>query len=328
MLALVAAPVAWADPCAPTALVSGEPQVVTAVEQTLAARGVATRAVGDCPFVRAEVALLGTEVLTSIVDAHGRQSQRVLETVTVAATLIESWTRFDLGGELLGPPSVSHASQDPAPAGSILVAEDEAVVSESKPVSPLPGGGWSAWLGVAGETSAGSDRSTLFGARAGACGRVGVACIGGMVRFGYDPGLSGNSAQFETERLALDGLALFDFPMEWSRVSLVPGLGIGGGWSRSSRFIEDLDDQEGEEEGENEDRNEVDGYVVEDEGGLRVDVHVVLAIAVTADLSLDVGLTVGLSAFGKYGSYKFDDDPMAGEPRGSLRGGVGMSYRF
>lgn len=293
-------------------------------------RGVVTNSDGVCPFVRAEVALLGSEVLTSIEDGDGRACERVLASPQVAATLIESWTRSDLSADLLGPPAPMPsdrrgppaATAAPPPAPGLILGEDAVVASE--PRAP-----WGAWLLLAGEATAGTNRTTAFGFRAAACGRVGRACLGGLVRFGYDPGLTGNSESLETERLALDGLLLADFPLEWSRVALTPGLGIGGGWTRSSRLIVDSDDgDEVEQTGENEDRNEIEGQVAEDEGGLRVDVHLTLSLALVDALTLDATVSAGLSAFGHYGSYNYDDGHIAGEPRGTFRGGVGLGYRF
>jgi hypothetical protein len=324
VVAIAAARGVAADPCAPTAVVTGEPEVVNAVEQRLSERGVATRASADCPFVRAEVAMLGSEVLTSIDDGDGRHSERVMASPQVAATLIESWTRFDLAGDLLGPPEPyddgagesTSDLQPPAPASQV-VFEDE--------VSPDAREPREIWLRLAPEATAGSNRSTLFGARASLCGQVGKACVGALVRFGYDPGLTGNSATLQTTRTALDGLLIFDFPLEWSGVALVPGIGVGGGWSRSSRYIPCDDDDCDEEDTE---RNEVTGDVDEDEGGVRFEVHALLAFALTEGLSLDLSLAVGLSALGQYGSYPYDDAHIAGEPRATLRGGVGLGYGF
>jgi hypothetical protein len=321
---------AEADPCAPAAVVSGDPATAAAVRQLLAARGIATAVADGCPAVRAEVAPAGGAILTAITDEYGRSSARVVDGPEVAAVLIESWARSDLSADLLDAPTVAAATALAPTASSVVVTEEDALAGDWP--APTPGaGGWTGWLGLVGETTIGLDRSSGFGTRLGACGRVGPACLGGLVRFGYDPGLSGSSELLQTRRVALDGLLLVDFPLEWPRVTLAPGLGLGGGWSRSSRTFTGSDDAVGggEQVGDNQDEGEVEGRVEEDSGGLRVDAHVALAIALTAGLSLDVTLSIGLSALGKYGVYYYEDDThMAAEPRAGARAGLGLSYRF
>jgi hypothetical protein len=324
---LLAAPAALGEPCAPTALVSGDPTVVAPIEQTLTLHGVATSTDGDCPVVRAEVAMLGTEVLTSIEDPDGRRSERVLATPFVAATVIESWARPDLSGGLLGPPVVRPAHTTPATGISGWSTGDTELRAEHEP-SASSAADWSAWLGLAGETTAGGDQSVFFGPRVGVCWRLGPACVGALARFAYDSQLSGNSESLSTKRLALDGLLLLDFPFEWSSVSLVPGIGIGGGWARSSRYLEPEVEEEDDEEEEDWDRNEKSGQIDEDTFGLRVDLHLSLAIMLTEGLSLDLTVSGGLSALGHYGTYYYEPGRIAGEPRITGRAGVGLSYRF
>jgi hypothetical protein len=317
LVTLVAAGRAQADPCAPTAVLQGEIDVVDAVQQTLAGHGVGTIPTQGCPFVNARLTRCEGGLQVQVADADGRTSERVVATPAVAAALVESWTRSDIGAELLAPTLVGGLGTPGAGFASVETGESVEVADDRE--------AWSGWLGLTGEVPVGSDRSTWFGARVGLCGRMGPACVGVLARFAYDSGLSGNSEELQTQRMGADGLFLLDFPLEWPSVHLVPGIGIGGGWARSSRYIEPEDE---EEEEEDQDRNEVHGQIDNDRGGLRVDAHLLLAIMLTRGLSLDIAASVGLSAMGYYGAYNYDDARVAGEPRAFFRAGAGLGYRF
>ncbi|MBC7976810.1 MAG: hypothetical protein H7138_17685, partial [Myxococcales bacterium] len=100
VLALCArAPAASAAPaCEPAAYVTGERDLVAAIEPLLRERGVevvdaAAVSGGACERVQAEVIRGGTRVMVWITDAEGRRAQRIAEDAVAAATVIESWTR-------------------------------------------------------------------------------------------------------------------------------------------------------------------------------------------------------------------------------------------
>lgn len=325
--------IAAAEACAPAAVVAGDPEPAGAVRDMLTALGISETAAAGCPLVSAEVTWRGNGLLIVTVDGYGRRSERLVEGPETAAALIESWTRRDLSEALLVLPESAVAPVPPSAAAGGMPAAGEAVPDDDR-IVPADGiDAWSGWAGAAGEATAGSDLSTWFGARLGVCRRLGPACLGGVIRFGWDPGLTGDSEELRTRRVGLDGLLSADFPIEWPRVAVTPGIGLGGGWIRSTGSTGNDENEHEEEDDSGQDdtgqgSDEDDEEVHEDAGGLRVDLHVTIAIAIAAGLSLDLVLSAGLSVFGRYDSYNDDDGSLAGEPRGAARAGLGLGYRF
>ena len=316
------APRADSESCPPIATVEGDPAEAAALEQVLRGDGLETSPMGACPAVRVHVARRGDAISVFIEDADGRSSAREVGTVEAAAALVESWARRDLSfADLegrLGAPG-------PAAAGA------EAATTGTTPPPPTGGTPESApeasrsvfRVGLAAEASGGFDGSAWFGGRLGGCVRLGPACVGLTGRAAYDPGVAGDTEALGGQRFALDGLAVADFPVEWEKVSFVPGIGIGGGWIRSFGYA--IHDEEGDNTGENEDEsNKAD--VVEDAGGLRIDAHLALLVFLGRRLALELALGAGISVPSHTSPYSGDGLYLAGEPRGFVRGGLGLMY--
>jgi len=315
-------PRADSESCPPIATVEGDPAEAAALEQVLRADGIETAPMGACPGVRAHVARRGEGISVFIEDADGRSSVREVGTVEAAAALVESWARRDLSFAAL---EARLAEPGPtAPAGEIAAkGTTPAPQTVAPPVQPPVEERSRFRVGIAAEVSGGFDGSTWFGGRLGGCVRLGPACVGLTGRAAYDPGVAGDTKALDGQRLALDGLAIADFPVEWQRVSLVPGIGIGGGWIRSFGYA--IHDEEGHNTGENTDEsNKTD--VVEDAGGLRIDAHLALLVLLKHRLALELALGVGISVPSHTSPYSGDGLYLAGEPRGFVCGGLGLIY--
>jgi hypothetical protein len=180
-------------------------------------------------------------------------------------------------------------------------------------------------LVLTGEVSGGFDGSTWFGGRLGGCVRLGPVCAGLLTRVAFDPGFSGDAAAETTDetagrRFALDGLAFVDFPITWSKLSLVPGVGIGGGWVHSMGYA-------GWDAGDdNLDTGTSTGGPTADSGGFRVDAHLSLLFHLRHRMALELSLDAGVSIPAHTEAYTGDGRHVAGEPLGFVRGGLGLVW--
>jgi hypothetical protein len=300
-LSAPADPDAEPQACVPTVLLEGDTALVPAVADALAREGIAGIPAPGCPVVRVAVRDAGDGFLVSIVDVHGRLSERTVFDVAGAAAVVASWVRGDLVAPLLA---------DRPGAGTAAPPDDAATIIDR--TDPVPPDG-EAILGVdvGAETSVALDTSVWFGARLAGCVRLGPTCLGALARFAADPGLAGDSAELDTTRMGLDVLLVVDFPFDLGPVFLTPGAGFGAGWMRSR----------GKGAGRG---TEDDVYV--DAGGMRADAHVMLTIPVGAGLSLDFGLGLDVWFLTHTAPFDVDGRSLAGEPRGRLRAGLGLRY--
>ncbi len=292
------------------------------LELALRGDGIETVPMGACPAVRVSVTRRGEVISVFIDDADGRTSTREVGTVEAAATLVETWVRSDLS--FAGLEARLAATGPAATSGE---AETTRTNPEPQPIADqvqTPTDEHSRFrVGLAAEASGGYDGSAWFGGRLGGCVRLGPACVGLTGRVAYDPGVAGDTKELDGHRLALDGRAVADFPVEWRKVSLVPGVGIGGGWFRSHGYA--VRDEERDNTGENADEENKSG-VVKDTGGLRIDAHLALLVLLRHSLALELDLGTGISVPSHTTPYSGEGLYLAGEPRGFIRGGLGLVY--
>lgn len=215
-------------PCPPSARLAGEPAAVDRIASELAVLGVASQEIpAQCPAVSAEIAMRDDRIELTLRDPAGRIARRTVTDAAVAATVIESWARTDIGAPLLAarllgvvavaaPPAVTIASRDrdrevaPDRHRAVYVSahvERHYVADDSE---------WRA-LGVAG------------------CARVDGLCLGGELRVADDHGFSHTGGLTEFQRLDGALLATADLPIVAGRTAIVPGIGVGVGWLQTSR---------------------------------------------------------------------------------------------
>lgn len=223
-LVLVITSAAAADPpCKPSAQVTGDTAIVSALEVVLRGRGIVVNAAtaeqaafvsSACRRVVADVAIVdGGRLFVSITDPEGRRARRTAEDTEAAATVIESWARGDLVDPLL------------AARGTIEVERFGATSVDARPTAleTRP-----RWLVAAGGDVGGSGDGALWvGARVHGCGAIGTFCIGGTVRYAIDTARSGDSEALASGRTALGITVTAERSMRRGRLSISPGVGVG-----------------------------------------------------------------------------------------------------
>jgi hypothetical protein len=80
-----------AEPCAPTAILTGDPIEVNAVSALLLKQGLSLQASAGCLSTKVRIIRVEKQILLEIEDSLGRSSRRLVSTYEAAATVIESW---------------------------------------------------------------------------------------------------------------------------------------------------------------------------------------------------------------------------------------------
>ncbi len=290
--------------CAPVAIVEGDPVLRGSIQQLLEASGLESSPGLGCPAVKAVVTKPDGRILVTVEDASGRSSRRSVASVETAAALIESWTRDDLSSPLLAPRRVDVLKEPPEPPPA------------AEP-SPASRGGYDTALRVLldGEASASFDGGIWFGGRAGLGFLLGRILVLGVFRFTIDALLTGPGSAYDTHRLGLEGRVFIGVPFELSRVTLIPGIDIGGGGVQRWRRIES-------------NSMAVDDYTHEGQGGARLAGHLMLDFPLKRGFGLLVDLSFSFSLPSDRYVLQNGGFPVAGEPLGSGQIGFGMRYDY
>jgi hypothetical protein len=237
-------------------------------------------------------------------DAFGRASERVVTEPESAATVIESWMREDLSAPLL-------ATQREAPR-DIPQASDEETPPEHAPPASAPAPvrekprGFS--VSALADTAVSTDGSLWLGMDANACMRFGMLCTGLLGRLSFDTGTQGASARYDTGRTALDLMLGIDVPWSIGSLRISPGFAMGAGWIHNDEPPED-------DEAES------------DSGGLRGNVHVALALPITAEFAVELGLHGDLIVFTSTEELP-GGETVAHPLLGLARASVGLRYEL
>ncbi len=242
---------AMADACPPAARVVGAPALVAPVERLLRARGVAVD-VGDgaggeaggrskagggsggkagdaACAVHAELLPDERGVRVRITDPDGRTVERVAADPEIAATAIESWARQDLDDPLLAA-RVRPGSSSAGATASGATASRATTSGEHRLDPGAAGRGVRARrieVHAALDGGASDDGALWAGGHAGACATVGDLCLGALVRFAADPGVSGDTETLDHQRSAFDLTLLAALPLDRDRWTLWPHAGLG-----------------------------------------------------------------------------------------------------
>jgi hypothetical protein len=278
---------ARADECRVTAVLDGDGALVDAIDSTLRARGIATKATAACPTTTALVERRDNAIAVTITDPSGRRSTRTLDDATAAATLIESWARQDMNALALvgwiepAAPSTIEASP--------RIDAVATVAPRGRTRDPLS-------LAVAGESSFGFDGSAWLGARANLCVRIGPVCAAATARYLADG-----------TRSDVDVLGGVQVPVALGRrVVLVGGAGVGAGQFRSPF-------------------SRGEAMTTKTATSVRVDAHVSLAVMLSRYIGIHVGASAGLSPQAPMIIETEGDAPLDnGEPTGFVRAEIGL----
>ena len=163
--------------------------------------------------------------------------------------------------------------------------------------------------------------------------------------------LTGDSDVLNTNRMGVDLLVTVDVPLKWGKVALIPGIGIGAGWMRVSRELyvpydsaeeeegdgdeddeeEEEEEQDGENEGENHDDDDDDSnYYLKniyiDNFGMRLNAHLLMGIDMKWGMILVFGISLDVLLLAHTDRFIEQGGEIAGEPRGFVRGVVGLRF--
>lgn len=205
--------VAFASPCAKAVVLEGPGSLKEPIARRLEALGVAVGAQGTCRSVRVRLSsstvpsASGFELLVE--DRFGRTSHRTVSDPGTAVSLIESWAaELDANLPVDGPGG-----------GSTELATNVSLAAPDGGVVP---GGLRVYGGFAGNV--GSDQSIRGGGLAGACLRVERACVGLELYVARDLAVAPAAA---------DLLFTAALPFETEHWLVMPGIGVGPGWTRA-----------------------------------------------------------------------------------------------
>ena len=222
------APVARAA-CPPVAVVEGPAAVASATVAILRRHGVeSTPNTCGGRVVRAQLTASSDAhtYALRIEDGFGRTNERLAGDAETAASLIETWV-LDEDADLLAPRLVS--TLVPAAAAPTTAAEVQALSPVTAPVPAAP-----RWrLFGAGELTVGADPAVWFGGSATGCHLAGPVCLGARARMGrareweqpFDAAIN---------QTAVDALVIAAVPLRRGRLTLLPLIGLGAGWTRSA----------------------------------------------------------------------------------------------
>ena len=276
------------------------------IRELLQARGIDTAPPATCQVTEADVETGRDGVLLTLRLEDGQTVERRVATARAAATVIESW----LGGDVaLEPPDDARTSRvDRHTTAATTAPRHPTPAPKAAPAPPPP----RAAASVRGAATAGIDAAGATWAvlQLGVCVMFDPLCIGMSMRGLLDTKQSGPSARLHSARAGIDLLATVGWPVELGRLTLTPLLGLGAGWLRSSY---DADTP-------TEDRIDVDL------GGIRTTGGLLLGLP-GRRLNLEFGLFADASPTAAPKSFTEDGQRIAGQPKLTVRLGVGARWR-
>lgn len=273
-------------PCQPAVSLAGEPALVTQLARGLSARGIGSKAAPGCPVVQAQVARGPTRIAVSIMAIVDQRTDREFVSPELALDFIDSWTRRDISGPLLTAQLLpTTPSLPPLP--------------EPAPRPKGPRVDVAARLDLAGST----DRALWVGAHARACGYLGPVCLGSLVR--------AETAVYPASQIQrVNAIALLsaELALRTRHVHVVPGLGLGVGFLRSTAPPGQM--------------SMFGGTRVLDQGGMRAAAYLGLSFP----LPRGFGIDVGADAEFLFLAQDSQPPPFASPPVAILGGAAGVRW--
>jgi len=298
--------------------------VVEAVREILSMNGVGAQPVGRCPFASVVLSTAGDRIRVETTDPNGRKSDRTVATASSAATIVESWLQED--PTALSPRTAGNSDVVATVVVAPIAVEDPPPVEVADPPRPAPVvPAPRAYFDLDGVAGVGFDGSGWFGGGLSGCAALGPVCLGAGSRIGVDPKVGGGSKSLDTQRLLLDIDALLDFPFRLHAVTLRPGIDLGAAFVRMTRTVAGEDEGgDAEEEGEHDDGNS--GTWVIQRWEFALGAHLTCAIPLGKRFALTVGAAVLVLPAADTSPFGSEDVPVAGVPRGTVLGSVGLEY--
>jgi hypothetical protein len=294
-IAALCEPVA-AESCPAGVELTGEAKVIAAVGELLAARGVALAAT-ECGAVHARIERSDDGLAIDVEQLDGTRVERVVGEAQTAATVIESFTRIDVGDPLLASRAVPSEPR----------ARKLDPVDAPAPPSQMLRAARGVHLLSAIESSWASDRTNWLGVHVGACVMLGPVCAAARVRFSSvtdGPGVW----KGDITRRSMELLLGIDIPFAVGRWTLSPGIAAGIGQLHTRGETRDMR---------------------ADTGRACADLHVTLSIPISKRLSLDVFGAADLMQETRAEDQHLMTDSMVefpDEPRFLVRVGAGLRF--
>ena len=284
----------------------GDHELVSAMEHSLADRGIRVMSPAGPEAVQVHVLPDPAGIRLFIYDRNGHAVERIVANAEIAAAVVESWMRDDLARPLLEPHEIATTTSAP--------------LATRPPAPAHPRASSGASVTVAGETSLATDGSLWIGAGLGACVRVGRFCVGLKIHVAGDSAATGNigalycssasgKPQGEMTRLGADALVIADLPLRIGAGTLGPGIGLGADWSSTTAILED---------------HSGNATTL----GLRAETRMLLSWPLAWGLAVDVGLGADILPFAHRKHFTTTDGlfELPGEPLGFLRAEFGLRY--
>jgi hypothetical protein len=303
--------------CPTIVLIESDPSTKSDVEAQLQGLEIETKPLGDCGSWLATIEKRANGYSLLVTSASGAEYLRNVSSLETIVTLIDTQVRDTTIHPLDDIENTEPASEPASPTietPKTNEPSDKATAEQSESV-------------VAPKTSAKTpkqrqfhiqllfeaafayDRTFWMGPKLAGCAEIGSFCLGAQIRYAGDSNLTGGDTARDTNRILLDGALSAQLPITWGIVTLSPGVNIGAGyystWSP-------------------------DGTPLGQHGGFRIDATLALAVAVTPKLLVEViGICAGLSVpvhEDRQAQTENVDAYTIPEPRGFLRGGIGIRY--
>jgi hypothetical protein len=214
------------SPCIPTVALEGDSDLVDGVRAYLAARGIPTGGTSRCGIFVVTLSAEEGKIRVLVSDTSGADDARLVTDTATASVFVESRVRSDLA--LVFPEPDDQPGRERAPVRPRFSEErTPGTVPAGRSIVPVtfrlrPG------------ASVATDGSTWLDVAASGCVQIDPLCVGVTLRGSLDLGLSGRSAELQTERGGVDVLVTGEVPISvGSSLHVAPGLGIGAGWLRA-----------------------------------------------------------------------------------------------
>ena len=288
---------------------AGDSEMVAAVENALAERGVRVVSLAGIGTVQVQVQPDPSGIRLSIRDRNGHLGERLVANAEIAAAVVESWVRDDLVRPLLEPHEIATTEDAPS------VTKPRAHAAETSGTS----------VTVAGETALATDGSLWMGAALGACVRVGAFCVGLQIQVAGDTATTGNIGarytatpdgsgascqapqQRKLTRLGAEALLTADLLLRIGAGTLGPGIAFGAGWLSTSAVLGD---------------NGANATSV----GPRAETRILLSWPLAWGLAVDVGVWAEILPLAHRNHFTTGGFDLPGEPLGLLHTELGLRY--
>ena len=217
---------AQAESCPPTVVVDGHSAIAQELALELTLSGLEQQADPGCPLVRVQVERSEhDEIILTLSDQYGRSAQRVVGSITSAATVVTSWAKQAPITEANWNTTAVGTATELTPPSAIATVDS----------SQLPADDYGG-ISLNFESALDTHGQRWLGAGIAGCIQIGQVCIGTIVRYGDTHRRTIDLAELRSKPIILTGGYGFDvlatvqrpFSLGWLVLSpaLLAGFGL------------------------------------------------------------------------------------------------------